>query len=235
MKEIIQDLAVDVIAIDGGAGAGKGATRYGVARKLGLHELDSGVLYRAVTLISLDNSFTEVGDIINVANHLDISVQGENVFLEGCDRTEEIRSNRISVLTPPVAQILEVREAVRTFQLSMRKAPGLVADGRDMGYIFETQFRFFFRADAKVRARRRMKQYLDAGRVVDYDTILAQIQERDYQDENRAIAPLRPHPEAIIVDTTKMTIEEQVNFVIHEYRKKQAELSRSSQVELISQ
>lgn len=168
---------------------------------LGYHSLDSGVFYRALALHVKDKEIfilPQTEQIISFfAESIEVTFKEERVFLFGTDRTEEIRSQEIGALASKVSALPKVREALLGFQLSMRKYPGLVADGRDMGEIFETPFRFFLDVSIQERASRKFTELREKDPMVDYDTILAQIKARDEADTSRAISPLKPHPKAV--------------------------------------
>jgi cytidylate kinase len=219
LSEVKQDTTVPVIAIDGGAGTGTSTVRNIVAIQLSFHELDSGALYRAVGWgcrrqgISID----EVPAIVEYASTLNLSFRGLRVILNGDDCTSYIRSEEAGELAKVVAQIRGVREALMKFQLNMRRLPGLVADGRDMGEIFITPHRYFLTADLEEKARRRAKQLLAAGEEVDYEQVLEKIKARDHADETRLVSPLRRHPEAIVIDTTKLSPQKVAWMILQGY------------------
>lgn len=211
---------IPVIAIDGGAGTGKGTARTRVAKTLGFHELDSGILYRAVGLVCKIKKITNHTDCATEAANLKVSVEGERIFINNEDLTSRLRSDECGRLASDVGQILEVRENLRALQFSMLKPPGLVADGRDQGIIFDTPFRFFLKAEPGERARRRVLQFERMNIHADFDQILAEILRRDEADRTRSIVPLKPHPEAMIIDTTHMSIDEVSSTIIDAYHKK---------------
>lgn len=217
----IQDRSVPVVAVDGPAGVGKGTARHNLAKALGFHELDSGCLYRAVALESRASHFDidNVGVLVSIAKELDIRVEGMSVYSGRSEITKFIRSEEIGNLAKVIAQIKQVREALLSFQLSMRKLPGLVADGRDMGYIFENPlcFRYFLFAQPEEVARRRVAQMEKMGQKVDFSRVLWDIMERDREDQTREVSPLRQHPEAVLVDTTDRTPEETAGFILSDF------------------
>jgi len=212
---ITQDIRFPVIAIDGPAASGKGTYRQKLARHFNFHELDSGVLYRAVALLQLGRNFS-IETLVEIARNLDIQMCNEKIFLHSQDVTKRLRSAEISSIVPEIAKIPKVREAVRTFQLGMRKSPGLVADGRDMGQIFQEGqvIRFFISASAQERARRRQIQYERQLNFQTYGEILRDIESRDRADMNRDISPLKVHENAFVVDTTDMTIEQTFDYIV---------------------
>lgn len=221
-----QDLSVDVITIDGGAGTGKGTARREVALALGFHQLDSGVPYRAVGWLGnrlnlMDNERA----LALLAEDLELRMDGDTIFLADKDLTAQIRSDEAAAFASRVAKMQLVRDALLDLQLCMRKAPGLVADGRDQGLIFNTPFRFFFITSPEIRAKRRVLEFQGRGQTADYEGILAGILERDEQDQRRTVNPLAPHPEAVIIDTSYITVAEVANRVIDEYYRKKAALA----------
>lgn len=214
---VTQDLSVEVVAMDGHAGSGKGTAAGRVAKRLGFHRLDSGVLYRAVGLICHLRNLTTVPEIVEVTRCLDITIEDETIFLEGKDQTQRIRSDEVAELAKNVASIAQMREALHTFQFSMRKPPGLVADGRDMGRLFNTPHRFFITCDPEIRATRRMEELKRRGLEADYQKVLAEILQRDQDDENRRVSPLKKHPEAVLIDTSELTIAQVEEIILAHY------------------
>lgn len=214
-----QDLSIPVITIDGGAATGKGTVRALVGAALGFHQLDSGVAYRVVGYECVRLGMMDTPMFWDdIASTIDISFEGEQVFLRGQDVTAHIRSEEIGKAASRVSQELAVREELMEFQLSMRKHPGLVADGRDQGFIFETPYRFFLTASPEVKAQRRVAQLAERGVVADYSTVLADIITRDEEDTKRKIRPLRPHPEARIIDTDHLNAQEVAERIIKMFR-----------------
>lgn len=215
-----QNLSVPVIAIDGGAGTGKGTARSVIAHHLGFHSLDSGVLYRALGLMCHRTNLTTIPQMVEAALALDIQVDGERVLLCGKDETATVRGDEAGKLASNIGSISEVRQALLDFQLQMRKAPGLVSDGRDQGEVFDTPFRYFFVCDAEVRARRRVVQFERMNMPAEYDLILEEIRRRDIADETRIVQPLKPHPTALVIDTSHLTIEQMAETILTDYEKR---------------
>lgn len=213
---IKQDLTVPVITIDGGAQVGKGTASKGVAKRFGFHRLDSGILYRAVGVLAHDASqLHNESVIIGIAQNLQIAFEDDCVLIDGRDYTHEIRTENASTYASYVSKIQEVRDALLAVQLGMRTAPGLVADGRDQGVIFDTPFRFFLTADPEEKARRRKRDLQKAGINLSYKEVLKRILDRDAADTNREISQLKPHPNAIIIDTTPMLPTQVVDLICH--------------------
>lgn len=205
-----------VITIDGPSGAGKGTLCQLLATKLGYHLLDSGALYRLTALaaekqqVSLDDSLA----LAQVAANLDVVFKpgdkGVQVMLAGEDVSAAIRQEHVGMNASKVAACQPVRTALLQRQRNFAQAPGLVADGRDMGTtVFpQAEVKVFLTASSAERATRRVMQLEQAGRSSDYDQILADIELRDKQDRERATSPLKPADDAVILDSTTMTIEE---------------------------
>jgi CMP/dCMP kinase len=213
---------IPVIAIDGPSASGKGSVAERVAAKLGFHYLDSGALYRIVALAAYNkqipwNDGAALGAMLpslQIAfNNGEILVDHENVF-------DAIRSPAISSGASQVAVHPEVRKALLELQHRFRKAPGLVADGRDMASVVfkDAQLKIFLTASVEERANRRYKQLIQQNIVADYDTILQDLKERDERDRTRASAPLMQTKEAILLDTDNRNIDEAVNFVVKAYQ-----------------
>lgn len=205
-----------VIAIDGPSGSGKGTLSQLLARKLNFHLLDSGALYRLVALSTLQQKIDirDQEEVATVAASLDVrfDTKGDatRIFLAGEDVTAAIRNEIISMNASIVAAYPAVREALLTRQRAFRLEPGLVADGRDMGTtVFpEAQVKIFLTASAEARAQRRYKQLLEKGERVDMTDLVKDIQLRDERDSNRNVSPLRPASDAVVLDSTQMTIDQ---------------------------
>ncbi len=201
-----------VIAIDGPSGSGKGTLSKAVAAHLGWHFLDSGALYRIIGVVAARRGIAldDEAALITLADGLKIRFDGDAVRVDDDDLSDAIRSEDAGELASKVAQMPGVRDAVLDLQRSFRQAPGLVADGRDMGTVVFTDapLKIFLEASAEERAQRRYKQLKNKGLSVSLPGLLAQIQERDARDRGRAVAPLKAADDAIVIDSTRMTIEE---------------------------
>lgn len=211
-----------VVAIDGPGGAGKGTVCRAVARALGWHLLDSGALYRVLGL-DVGRRGLPPGDeqaIVALARTLDLEFRpgtaGELVLLRGEDVTEAIRSEAAGKAASAVAILPAVRQALVERQRACRQPPGLVADGRDMGSVIfpDATLKVFLTASAEERARRRYKQLKEKGIDVSLPALSREMQARDRQDAERAVAPLRPSEDARLLDTTGMEIAEVVSTVL---------------------
>ncbi|WP_163930868.1 (d)CMP kinase [Paraferrimonas sp. SM1919] len=206
-----------IVTIDGPSGAGKGTISQMLAEKLGWHLLDSGALYRVLALAAIHHNIdpTDEEALAAIAAHLDVQfLTSENtdvkVILEGEDVSLTIRSQEVSNAASKVAAFPRVREALLRRQRAFRKDPGVVADGRDMGTVVFTdaQVKIFLTASAEKRAQRRYKQLLEKGFDVSIDRLLAEIKERDDRDMNRTVAPLVAADDALIIDSSELTIDQ---------------------------
>lgn len=213
---------VPVITIDGPSGSGKGTVARRVADALGYHLLDSGALYRLTALsaaryrVGLDDAAA----VANLARKLDIQFDShdgaERIWLDGEDVTLEVRKESTGAGASTVAAIPAVRTALLERQRAFQRAPGLVADGRDMGtHVFQSAaLKIFLTASAEERARRRHKQLKDKGLDVSLAALSRDIEDRDRRDSERSVAPLTPAPDARILDSSGMSIEAVTNTVL---------------------
>lgn len=217
------DANAPVVTIDGPGGSGKGTLSSLVAAELGWHLLDSGALYRIVAAMARRqaNDLTDEKSLVAMIPNLQIAFDGDRVDVNGDDLSEEIRTGEAGVAASQVAALAEVRDSILTLQKSFQRAPGLVADGRDMGTVIFPQAatKIFLDASAEVRANRRYKQLKNKGLSVNLRDLLEQIQERDARDRGRAVAPLKPAADALIIDSTQMTIEEVLQMIMAEVAK----------------
>ena len=213
---------VPVIAIDGPSGSGKGTVARAVADALGFHYLNSGALYRTVALAALEAGANLENELVlrDIALNLIAKFNGESVVLGGRDVTDIVRSEAVSLAASRIAAIPTVRGALLERQHAFRQAPGLVADGRDMGSVVfpDAVLKVFLTASAEERARRRYKQLIDKGMDANMATLLQDIRERDERDSSRAAAPLRQSADAVLLDTTGMSIEQAVGQVLALYK-----------------
>ncbi len=210
-----------VIAIDGPSASGKGTVAKRIAQRLGFHYLDSGALYRLVTLsalqkrVALDNEAA----LAQLAGALDARFHEDNVFLNQEDVTDLIRSEEVSATASQVAVIPAVRQALLMRQRAFRQPPGLVADGRDMGSVVfpDAVLKIYLTADTAERALRRYKQLIEKGMDANITTLLQDIRQRDARDSARAVAPLQKSDDASLLDTTKLSIDAAVEQVLARY------------------
>lgn len=213
---------IPVIAVDGPAASGKGTIAAGVAAALGFHLLDSGSLYRLVALKALEAGIALDAEaaLAEAARRLQVTFSGRHIHLDGRDVAEAIRSETVSAAASRVAVHPAVRAALIDRQRAFRQAPGLVADGRDMGSVVfpDARLKVFLTASADERARRRHKQLIEKGISSTIESLLLDIRERDARDAGRAVAPLAPAADAAILDTTDLSIEAATRVVIDRYR-----------------
>lgn len=206
---------IPVLTIDGPSGSGKGTVAQLIAKDLGWHYLDSGVLYRVLAQASIKHGF-ELGDetsVSTLAQNLDVVFSVKNgeleVLLEGQNVSTLIRSEQAGNAASKVAALALVRSALLERQRDFRQLPGLVTDGRDMGTVVfpDAPYKIFLNASAEVRAQRRHKQLKEKGIGSNIPDLIAEISERDERDYNRLVAPLRPAADAIQLDSTSLGIE----------------------------
>ncbi|MDB5763280.1 MAG: (d)CMP kinase [Herminiimonas sp.] len=213
--------SIPVIAIDGPTASGKGTVAQKIARHLGFHYLDSGALYRLASLSALRNG-TGLDDehaLAKLAGTLPCTFIGEKILLANENVTEAIRAEEVGNTASKIATLPAVRQALYGLQLRFRTAPGLVADGRDMGTVIFPQapLKVFLTASVAARAQRRYKQLIDKGFSANMEDLLKDLTERDARDANRAIAPLKPAEGAYFLDTSDMTADQAVEQVLAWY------------------
>ena len=213
-----------IIAIDGYSACGKSTTAKEVARILGFRYIDSGAMYRAVTLYFLDNhvALTNPKEVSKALQHLKIAfkvnLKGKTeTYLNGLMVEKEIRAMRVSEFVSQVSTLGDVRHALVDQQRRMGKERAIVMDGRDIGTVVfpEAELKLFLTADLLVRAFRRQRELLERDEMVDIDTIIENLQKRDQIDSTRHESPLRKAPDAIDMDTTCITIDEEVDEVVN--------------------
>ena len=210
--------AIPVLTIDGPGGAGKGTLAAAIAEVRGWHLLDSGALYRIIAVVALRQGvpLRDAASLWALCAELQIVFSAGSVTVNGDDLTDAIRTEDAGSAASVVAALPPVREAILTLQQEFRRAPGLVADGRDMGTVVfpDAPVKIFLDASAEARAERRYNQLKNKGLSVKFPTLLEQIQERDARDKERAVAPLRPAEDALIIDSSEMSIDAVVATVI---------------------
>jgi cytidylate kinase len=222
---------VPVIAIDGPSGSGKGAISQQLSTRLGFHLLDSGALYRVtgVAARSQGIAIDAEAELAELARHLEIQFaptgdpeEPVNVLLSGEDITRDIRTDAAGVDASKVARLPQVRDGLRELQRAFQRPPGLVADGRDMGTVVFTNadLKIFLTASPEERANRRYKQLKSKDIDVSLLALLESIRERDERDMNREVAPLKPAEDAIVVDSTELSIEAVLTQILSEVEKR---------------
>jgi len=215
--------SIPVIAIDGPSASGKGTVAQLVAQQLGFHYLDSGALYRLLALAALRRgvALDDEAGLSRLAASLELRFVGEAILLGGATVTEDIRTEECGNGASKVAAFPAVRAALLELQRAFRKAPGLVADGRDMGSVVfpDAVVKIFLTASAEVRADRRYKQLIGKGMGdnITLFQILQDIRQRDERDSARSAAPLQKCDDASLLDTSSLTITEAVAAVLAEY------------------
>lgn len=212
------------VAIDGPAGAGKSTIARKAAAELGFIYVDTGALYRTVALNALRNGVENTKnpeEVIPTLKTAEVSlkfIDGEqHVFLRDEDVSTAIRQNEVSMAASNVSSIPEVREFLFDLQRSIAKNNNCIMDGRDIGTVVlpDAKIKIFLTASAEARAERRFKELQEKGQDVQYDVILKEIKERDYQDMNRATAPLKQAEDAVLVDTTEIGLDESIELMIN--------------------
>ncbi|MGJ8581859.1 MAG: (d)CMP kinase [Psychromonas sp.] len=213
----------NLITIDGPSGSGKGTVCHILAKKLKWHLLDSGALYRILAFAALKKQvpLDDSTALSTLALTLDVSFvsngSGVDTLLSGENVGDKLRTEVVGQAASEVASIEEVRAALLARQQAFLQAPGLIADGRDMGTVVfpSAPVKIFLDASAEERAKRRFNQLQDKGFNVSIAQILSEIKERDYRDRNRAVAPLRPADDAFVIDSTSLTINEVVEQILN--------------------
>jgi 3-phosphoshikimate 1-carboxyvinyltransferase len=219
---------VPVICVDGPTASGKGTLASQVAHELGYHYLDSGALYRITALaavragLKLDAAHEH--SIAKMAATLPVRFSKTQVMLDDTDVTEAIRTEEAGMNASKVSALPAVRTALVALQQSFRRVPGLVADGRDMGTVIfpDAQMKVYLTASAAQRAQRRHKQLISKGNSTTIDTLRADLEARDARDSSRAVAPLKPAGDALLLDNSSLSIEESVAQVLRWWEEKQA-------------
>lgn len=220
---------IPVLTVDGPTASGKGTVASAVARVLGFHFLDSGAVYRATALAAMRAGVTATDDLPARATQLAALAASLDLrFREGCihlgreEVTEELRREDVGLMASRVSAVPEVRSALRDLQLSFRKIPGLVADGRDMGTVIfpAAQGKVFLTASAAKRAERRYKQLISKGIPSNIDDLRADLEARDQRDRSRPVAPLKPADDAELLDNSELTIEASVAAVLEAWQRR---------------
>ena len=215
---------IPVLTLDGPSGVGKGTVASIIAQKLDWHLLDSGAIYRAFAIVASDNDIKidDVDGLLKLANSFDISFKLNsdhgplNVYLNNAEVSSELRTEKTAALASQFAKIESLRKTLLVKQRQFKKLPGLVADGRDMGTVVfpDAPFKVFLTAEVEERAKRRLKQLQETGIAGNISHTLAEVQKRDERDVNRQHSPLKPAQDALVIDTTNLTINEVITKVM---------------------
>ena len=211
-----------VIAIDGPSASGKGTVAALVAQRLGFHYLDSGALYRLTALAALqaEVSWDDEAALAELALHLDAKFDAGEIYLNGLCVSDELRTELCGAGASKVAVLPAVREALLARQHAFRRRPGLVADGRDMGSVVfpDAVLKIFLTATVDERAERRYKQLMGKGFSANLANLLVELHDRDVRDTTRAVAPLKQEIDAILLDTTRVSVNDAVDFVLKNFK-----------------
>ena len=209
-----------VITVDGPSGSGKGTLCALLAKQLGWNLLDSGALYRLLAFAAGNHGIdlTNEEALKQLAAHLDVQFIDKRIVLEGEEVTDAIRNEQVGAGASMVASLPAVREALLQRQRAFQEEPGLVADGRDMGTVVfpDAPLKVFLTASAEERARRRYLQLKAKGDDVNLASLLDEIRARDERDTQRAVAPLKPAADAILLDSTELSIEQVLEQILRE-------------------
>lgn len=213
-----------IVTLDGPSGSGKGTVGRLLAQVLNFNYLDSGLLYRAVAILVIEKgiALSDVSNIEEIARNMNLEFSSENnkIFLDGIDVSNSIRTEEISIVSSKVAQLKSVRAILHEIQRGYLKGNGLIADGRDMGTVIfpDADLKIFITASPAARAYRRHKELLGRGESVSLRDLERSIASRDRSDSERKISPLVPAVDAIIIDTSNMTVEEVKDEIVKHYR-----------------
>lgn len=213
-----------IVTLDGPSGSGKGTVGRLLAQVLNFNYLDSGLLYRAVAILVIEKgiALSDVSNIEEIARNMNLEFSSENnkIFLDGIDVSNSIRTEEISIVSSKVAQLKAVRAILHEIQRGYLKGNGLIADGRDMGTVIfpDADLKIFITASPEARAYRRHKELLGRGESVSLRDLERSIASRDRSDSERKISPLVPAVDAIIIDTSNMTVEEVKDEIVKHYR-----------------
>jgi cytidylate kinase len=213
---------IPIIAIDGPSASGKGTIAERVAERLGFHVLDSGALYRLTALYAMRKgvALTDEAAVAALAASLPAEFRQGEVWLAGENVSQAIRAEEAGEGASKVAALPAVREALLARQRAYVQAPGLVADGRDMGTVVfpQAQAKIFLTASPEARAERRYKQLIEKGNSANLADLVRDMRARDERDTQRAVAPLKPAPDALVLDSTQLNIDQVVEAVLEHYR-----------------
>lgn len=212
-----------VIAIDGPSASGKGSVAERVATHFGFHYLDSGAIYRLLAYAAAQQAvaWSNADALADIATQMQIKFEHGQAYLNGEQVSHHIRTEEMGKGASEIAVHPAVRTALLQTQRNFRQAPGLVGDGRDIGSVIfpDAGLKIFLTAAVETRAKRRYDQLIQRGDHADYALILADLQQRDLRDSQRAVAPLKQLPDAVLLDTTDINIEQAVNIIIEAFKK----------------
>ena len=211
-----------VVTIDGPAGAGKSSVAKEAASRLGIKYLDTGAIYRAIALILYESEVRPVDDYImrEALDKIKIELRGREVLVNGFDVAGEIRTPMVDELASIYSAVPSVRRALLGLQKEQKNHGSIIAEGRDVGSVVfpDAKVKFFLTASPQARAKRRYSERSNSGKDADYDEILKSIIERDKNDSSREVSPLTVPDGAIYLDTSDMTQEDAVNFIIEKVK-----------------
>nr|WP_245612742.1 (d)CMP kinase [Kosmotoga pacifica] len=206
------------IAIDGPAGSGKSTVAKLLAKRLGFEYVDTGAMYRAIAWKAFRSGYSpnDRPGISKIIESTTFSLKNNQLFMDGSPIGDEIRTSEISMLSSAIAKIPEVRAFLTEEQRKLAANRDVVMEGRDIGTVVlpDAEYKFFIKASAEERAKRRLSQLKEIGIDAEYETILKEIVARDINDSSRDIAPLKPADDAIVIDTTDMPLEEVINYIL---------------------
>lgn len=211
------------VAIDGPAGAGKSTIAKSAAKALGFIYVDTGALYRTIALYAVRNNIADDSEkIISALDGMDVRLGFDSegtqcVYLNGEDVSAFIRTPEISMAASKTSAIPQVREFLLDLQRSIAKENNVIMDGRDIATVVlpDADCKIFLFASPECRAERRYKELLEKGEAVSYEDVLADVNQRDYQDSHREIAPLKPTEESVMADTSELNLEESIDLIIN--------------------
>ena len=216
-----------IVAIDGPAGSGKGTITKNVERKLGFLNLDTGATYRCVALETLRNNLRhdQETEIIKIAKNIKIEIDNKRdkdiIYLNGEDVSTKIREKEVTAIVSQVSSIISVREEMVKVQRNLAKGKNVIVEGRDIGTVVfpNADLKIYLDASEEIRAQRRYKENQEKGIDMTYEEVLENVRMRDYNDMHKKVGALKKAEDAIIIDSTNLTIEEVTDKVIEEIEK----------------
>ena len=221
-----------IIAIDGHSSCGKSTIAKGLAKELGFTYVDTGAMYRAVTLFCLQNNVIQNGEInefllkkysnnIHISFHYSSDTREQETYLNGINVEKEIRNLEVANWVSPVSKIGFIRQKLVAMQQEYGLTGNIVMDGRDIGTVVfpNADFKFFVTASSQIRAKRRYDELLAKNEIVNFEDVLHNIEQRDFQDTTRTESPLKQANDAILLDTSNYTREEQLQWILNKINK----------------